>query len=100
MAIRFKQKCSRCGKNYVKVSRRQSYIQCYDCQKSELHQEIKDSKMKKFFDIPEEFYKENAFLRSIKVNYLRYGGLSERQIETFKKSVKKMHESSQDAKAG
>lgn len=100
MAIRFKQKCSRCGKNYVKVSRRQHYVLCYDCQKGELNHEIKDSKMKKFFDIPKEFYRENAFLRSIKVNYLRYGRLSERQIETFKKAVEKMRKSSQDAKAG
>lgn len=97
MAIRFKQKCSRCGKNYVKVSRRQHYVLCYDCQKSELHQEIKDQKMKKFFNIPEEFYKENAFLRSIKANYLRYGRLSERQIETFKKAVEKMRKSTTPA---
>lgn len=56
--------------------------------------------MKKFFDIPEEFYRENAFLRSIKVNYLRYEGLSERQIETFKKAVVKMRKLAKDAKAG
>ena len=48
--------------------------------------------MKKMFNIPEEFYKENAFLRDIKINYLRFGKLSEKQIEFFKKAVKKMEE--------
>ena len=52
-----------------------------------MNKEIKDKKMKKFFDIPEEFYKENAFLRNIKVYYLRTGELSEKQIEAFKKTV-------------
>ncbi len=90
MAIKYKQKCSRCKKNYVPVARIKGYVLCYECQKGELKQEITDPKMKKFFDIPERFYRENAFLRSIKVNYLRYGSLSERQIETFKKAVEKM----------
>lgn len=63
---------------------------CYDCQKDELHQEIKDNKMKKFFDIPEEFYKESLFLRSIKINYIKFGKLSEKQIEWFKKVVNEM----------
>ena len=43
-----------------------------------------------------EFYKENAFLRDIKVNYLRYGKLTERQVEAFKKVVQKMKERSSD----
>ena len=90
MAIRFKQKCMRCKKNYVEVSRNQRYILCYDCQKADITKPIKDPKMKKFFDIPEEFYKDHSFLRSIKVNYLRYGKLSEKQIEAFKKTVEKL----------
>ena len=44
------------------------------------------------FDIPEDGYRENSFLRSIKLNYQRYGELSERQIEAFKKSVAKLKE--------
>ena len=54
--------------------------------------EIEDPKMKKMFDIPEEFYKKNSFLRDIKVNYLRYENLSDRQIEAFKKTVERMKE--------
>jgi hypothetical protein len=43
-------------------------------------------------DIPEEFYKENYFLRSIKVNAIKYQSLSEKQIAAFKKTVKEMME--------
>ncbi|MBW3004651.1 hypothetical protein KY310_02370 [Candidatus Woesearchaeota archaeon] len=92
MAIRFKQKCNKCKQNYVTISHRQRYAICYDCQKPEMQGEIKDPKMKKLFDIPEEFYKDNIFLRNIKVNYLRYGNLTEKQIEAFKKTVKKLKE--------
>lgn len=90
MAIRFKQKCFRCKKNYVIVGRGQKFVLCYDCQKNELKGEIKDKKMKKLFDIPEEFYEKNSFLRDIKINYLKFGKLTEKQIEAFKKTVEKM----------
>ena len=95
MAVRYQQKCSRCRKNWVTISSRQKYAICYDCQKSELEAEIKDPAMKKMFDIPEELYKKNSFLRSIKVNYIRYGKLTEKQIEAFKKVVKKAKEEKQ-----
>ena len=72
MAVRFKQKCMRCKKNYVTVSRSQRYAVCYECQKQELKGKIKDPKIKKLLDIPEEFYKENSFLRNIKAGYLRF----------------------------
>lgn len=91
---KYKQKCMRCKKNYVLVSNRQKYVLCYECQKGELEGEIKDPKMKKMFNIPEDFYKKNSFLRSIKINYLKYGNLTERQIEAFKKAVKKIKEES------
>ena len=87
--IKYKQKCIRCKKNYVATTRRNRYVLCYDCQKNELQGKIKDPKMKKLFNIPEELYKENAFLRDIKINYLRYRNLTEKQIEAFRKTVKK-----------
>ena len=90
MAIKYKQRCIRCKKNYVVATWRQKYSVCYDCQKSELQGEIKNKEMKKLLDIPEKFYRENAFLRDIKINYLRYGKLSEKQIEAFRKAVKRM----------
>lgn len=90
MAVRYKQLCCRCKKNYEVVTWKQKYVVCYECQKKELEAEIKDPEMKKFFDIPEAFYKKNAFLRSIKLYYIRYGELSEKQIEAFKKVVQKL----------
>ena len=48
--------------------------------------------MKKFFNIPEEFYQKNSFLRDIKIKYLQFGELSEKQIDAFKKTVKKYKE--------
>lgn len=85
----YKQKCSRC-KNMVVVSSSMRYPLCYDCQKSELRGEIKDPEMKAMFDIPEELYKQSAFLRSIKVNYLKFGKLSEKQLAAFRKVVGEM----------
>lgn len=93
MAVTYKQKCARCKKNYVIITWRTNYPLCYECQKKEMVGEIKDAAMKKLLDIPEEFYKENSFLRSIKINCLRFGKLSEKQVEAFKKTVKKMKES-------
>lgn len=88
----YKLRCYRCKKNYVTVSSRQRYAVCYECQKKALEREVKDPKMKKMFDIPDEFYKENSFLRDIKMKYLDFGELTERQVEAFKKTVKKMKE--------
>ena len=44
------------------------------------------------FDIPEELYKKNFFLRDIKIKYLRYGKLSDKQIAAFKRVAKEMDE--------
>jgi iron uptake system EfeUOB component EfeO/EfeM len=74
------------------MSYRNRYAVCYPCQEKELQGEIKDKKMKKFFNIPEEFYKRNGFLANIKISYLRYGKLTEKQIEAFKKTVAKLKE--------
>jgi len=91
-AAKYKEKCRRCKKNYVTVTWKQRYPLCYDCQKNEMSGEIKNAKMKRLFNIPEDFYKENAFLRSIKINYLRFGKLSDKQIDAFKETVKKLKE--------
>ena len=87
---KYKQKCFRCRKNYVIITWKQRYAVCYECQKDELKGDIKEPKMKKMFNIPPDFYKESSFLRSIKVNYLRYGKLTDKQIEAFKKAVADM----------
>lgn len=54
--------------------------------------DITDPKMKKLFDIPEKYYKDSMFLRNIKINYLKYGNLTDKQIEAFKKVVGKIKE--------
>jgi len=96
---KYKQLCSRCKRNYIPMTWRNRYPVCYDCQKRELDQEVKDPKMKRLFNISEEYYKKNSFLRSIKINYLRYGELSERQIDAFKESIKTMKKEEKEEKA-
>lgn len=86
--VKFKQKCSKCGL-YTTVSRMQSNPICYNCQKDDLKGSIKDPQMKEFFDIPEALYVENQFLRNIKVNYLKFGKLSDRQMEAFQRVVER-----------
>lgn len=88
--ITYKQRCIRCRKNHVEVTRGTRFVLCYDCQKSELTGEIKDQKMAKLFDIPEDFYRRNLFLRSIKINYLKFGNLTDKQIAAFKKTVESL----------
>ena len=87
MAVKYKQLCVKCKKSYVLVSYKDRFPVCFDCEKASLEGTIKSPKMKKMFDIPKEFYRKSGFLRSIKINYLRYGSLTEKQIEYFKKTV-------------
>jgi hypothetical protein len=95
----YQQKCTRCRKNWVTISgRSRGYPVCYECEKNELKGEIKDPKMKRMFNIPHKFYKQSSFLRDIKINYLRFGRLSERQIEAFKKAVARLKEDGQKNK--
>ena len=84
--------CWKCKKNYVITTSSQKYVTCYDCQKNLLNSEIKSPVFKKLFDIPEDYYKTSAFLRDIKLNYLKYNNLTEKQIAAFKKVVEQMKE--------
>ena len=90
MRVFYQQQCIRCKKKRVLVTSGARYPLCYDCQKDELHTVIKNKKIKKFFDIPEEFYQKSSFLRSIKINYLRFGKLTEKQIEFFRKTAEEL----------
>jgi len=96
---KYNQRCFKCKKKFVPVNKIERYVICYDCQKDQLNKRIRNPKMKKLFDIPEEFYKESAFLRSIKMNYINYGELSTNQIEAFKKVVKDMKKKAKKAKS-
>ena len=63
---------------------------CDKCREQEITAEIEDPEMKKFFDIPQEWYEKNDRLRSIKVSYLRYGDITEEQKKFFQDLVQKM----------
>ncbi|MGM5485172.1 MAG: hypothetical protein ACQEP1_04860 [Nanobdellota archaeon] len=88
--IKIKKKCIKCKKNYVEATTRSRYVICYPCQKDKLNTEIKDPEMKKFFDIPEELYERSPFLRNIKVSYIEYGEITDKQKEAFLKAYKEM----------
>ena len=61
-----------------------------ECEMKTVNEPVEDAKFVKMFDIPLEWYKENPFLRSVRYQYGRFGDLSDKQIEAFKKTVKEM----------
>nr|AIF18645.1 hypothetical protein [uncultured marine group II/III euryarchaeote KM3_83_G03] len=95
---KYKTKCARCKKHYLIASWRTKFPICYYCQEPEMQGEIKDAKMKKMFDIPTQFYIDSSFLRDIKIKYLRYGNLTDPQIDAFKKAVVKFEEEAKKPK--
>ncbi len=85
---KFKQRCALCKENMVIMFSSKQFPICVECHMKQIDQPIEDPKMKKFFDIPKEFYEQNSFLRNIKNAYIRFGNLSEKQVEAFEKTVK------------
>jgi hypothetical protein len=100
VVIKYKQKCERCKTNYVTVSswKQRRPIICYECEKKEMEGEITEPEYKKLFDIPEELYRQNSFLRRIKINYLKYHSLTQPQIDAFKKTVQDLQKKKAKAK--
>ena len=96
MKPKFKYLCVKCKNNFVEMASRRQIPVCYECQKLELSKEIKEPNMKKMFDIPEAYYKKNQFLRTIKISYLRYKDLSDRQISAFKEVVESLKAEEKD----
>ena len=82
---KYKQLCAICRKNHVLISSRSQFPICTACSMREINKPIEDEKFRKMFDIDNKLYEESSFLRSIKSNYLRFGNLSDRQVEMFKK---------------
>ena len=85
----YKTKCIRCRKNMAVVYSRRAKPICTECVDKELKEEIKDKKMKAFFDIPRDLYYEYEILRSIRSYYVKFGKITERQGEAFKSVVDK-----------
>ena len=53
----------------------------------EIDKPIEDPAFKKLFDIDKSLYERSSFLRNVKSSYLRFGKLSDKQIETFREVV-------------
>ncbi len=83
----YKELCRKCRKQYALVVSRYQWPLCKECEMKELNQEIENPKMKKFFDISQEYYEQSQFLRSIKRNYIKFDRLTDKQKEAFKKTV-------------
>jgi len=89
--VSFKQRCMVCKEKYVLVkSARQKFVTCMDCEMKYVEKPIENKAMAKIFDIPLDWYRENYFLRSIRYQYGKWGTLTERQLEAFKKAVEDM----------
>jgi len=85
MRYSYKQKCIVCRKDYAIVTWKDRNPVCVKCKMKEIARPIKDGKFKKLFDIDKTLYEKSGFLRNIKSSYLRFGNLSEKQVEMFKK---------------
>ena len=85
MRPRYKQLCAICRKSHVLISSGNQFPICTACSMRQIDKPIEDATFKKLFDIGKELYESSSFLRSIKSNYLRFGSLSDKQIEVFKK---------------
>ena len=93
---RYKQRCAMCKDNMVVMYTYNQFPICVDCEMKQIDKPIEDKAMKKLFNISEEFYRENSFLRKIKGSFIRFGSLSEKQIEAFKNTVKDMKNPKKD----
>ena len=85
MRPKYKQLCAICRKSHVLISSGNQFPICTACSMRQIDKPIEDVTFKKLFDIDQKLYESSSFLRSIKSNYIRFGSLSEKQIETFKK---------------
>lgn len=86
----YKQLCAICRKNHVLIKQRNQFPICQQCSMREISKPIEDETFKKLFDIDQKLYEQSSFLRSIKSSYLKFGSLSDKQIETFKKVADEM----------
>jgi len=89
--VSYKQRCSLCRKGWALVtSGRQRFAICSDCEMKVVQLKVEDEEYVKLFDLPLDWYRENSFLRSVRYQYGRFGGVTDKQVEAFKKTVKEM----------
>ena len=94
---KFKQRCGICKKNMVEMYSSKQFPLCVECHLKQLNHPIDDPQFQTLFDIPPHLYKESYFLLKIKENYLRFGSLTEKQIETFKRVVEELKQGKKSA---
>ena len=87
---KYKQRCVICKQKWTLVSFYKQQPICSDCEQKLISDPIEDPEMRKMFDIDPKLYQQSQFLRSIRLNYARYGSLSKKQIEVFRKVVEEM----------
>lgn len=86
---KYKQLCILCRKNHIIIEHYKQKPICPGCEMKNW-EEIKKGKYKKIFDISKEFYVKSYFLRDVRGYYEKFGKLSEKQIEAFKRTVEEM----------
>ncbi len=76
-----------CKKTMVIMKSRRQKAICTPCQFRGIDDSkpITDPAMQKLFNIDPKLYERSYFLRDIKAKYLRFGNLTEKQIEVFAK---------------
>lgn len=90
---RYKQKCGLCKQNMVIIYSSRQFPICVVCHMKQIAEPVTDPQYKQLLDIPQELYQQSLFLRNIKQSYLRFGSLTEKQIEVFKKAVQDLKNS-------
>ena len=88
-ALKFKQKCKICKKEWVIVNRRE-YPICVDCHLKQIFSEEVEDKKFDFLNQTKEIYAKSRFLRNIRQAYLMYKNLTEKQISAFKDTLEKV----------
>ena len=84
--VEYKERCMVCKKAMVIIKSRRQKAVCLACQFRGIEDKpITDPVFKELFDIEAKLYEDSYFLRDIKAKYMRFGSLSEKQIEVFKK---------------
>ena|SRR3989344_3726888 len=96
--VRFQQKCALCKKNMVQMFSSRQFPVCTPCQMKQLDEPITEPEYQALFNIPKELYEQSSFLRSIKENYIRFGSLTDKQKEVFKRVAKEMKEGKKEEK--
>ncbi len=84
--VEYKERCMVCKKAMVIIKSRRQKAVCLACQFRGIEDKpITDPTFKALFDIDAKLYEDSYFLRDIKAKYMRFGALSEKQIEVFQK---------------